>query len=170
MDVYGKNPTGEAGEYFRNNVWWWRPLAEYIITRHADLAGGCTHWHSNDGDGLDAAAAGELARRLRDDITSGRVRAYALERADYLASLPREHCDLCEGTGIRRDRVGRDSGQPERVLSPEVQILTGRTHGWCNACDGVGTREAWEASYPFDEKNVGEFALFLEECGGFSIC
>jgi hypothetical protein len=24
MDVYG-----ESGNYFRNNVWWWRPLANY---------------------------------------------------------------------------------------------------------------------------------------------
>lgn len=170
MDVYGKNPKGDAGEYFRNNVWWWRPLADYIITQHPDLASGCEHWHSNDGDGLDEAAAEELAKRLRDDINSGRVKRYARERNEYLASLPREVCDLCEGTGIRTDKVGVDMGMPDRPLSPEVAILTGRTHGWCNGCDGVGTKEAWQAGYPFDEANVDEFALFLEECGGFSIC
>jgi hypothetical protein len=27
MDVYGKEPKSDKGEYFRNNVWWWRPLA-----------------------------------------------------------------------------------------------------------------------------------------------
>ena len=25
MDVYGLEPRKEKGEYFRNNVWWWRP-------------------------------------------------------------------------------------------------------------------------------------------------
>ena len=29
MDVYGIAPTSERGEYFRNNVWWWRPLWDY---------------------------------------------------------------------------------------------------------------------------------------------
>jgi hypothetical protein len=61
-------------------------------------------------------------------------------------------------------------GQHNKELSPEVQILTGRTHGWCNGCDGVGTQEAWDLSYPFSVENVEEFARFLSECGGFSIC
>ena len=25
MDVYGRNRCSKEGEYFRNNVWWWRP-------------------------------------------------------------------------------------------------------------------------------------------------
>jgi hypothetical protein len=31
FDVYGKSARSEKGEYFRNNVWWWRPLAEYVL-------------------------------------------------------------------------------------------------------------------------------------------
>jgi hypothetical protein len=30
MDVYGKAPTVEEGKYFRNNLWWWRPLWTYV--------------------------------------------------------------------------------------------------------------------------------------------
>ncbi|QOR55575.1 MAG: hypothetical protein UMS36scaffold28_65 [Phage 59_13] len=26
MDVYGVKPKSKQGEYFRNNVWSWRPL------------------------------------------------------------------------------------------------------------------------------------------------
>lgn len=170
MDVYGNNPTGDAGEYFRNNVWWWRPLAEYIITQHGDIAAGCSAWHTNDGAGLDESASKELARRLRADIKSGRVQQYARERIEYLASLPRVQCGVCFGTGIRTDDVGQQAGMPEKQLSPEVAVLTGRTHGWCNACDGVGTRENFEMHYSFDVANVDEFTLFLEECGGFKIC
>ena len=29
MDVYGIAPEKEWGEYFRSNVWWWRPLWDY---------------------------------------------------------------------------------------------------------------------------------------------
>ena len=31
MDVIGLKPTSKEGEYFRNNVWWWGPLADYCM-------------------------------------------------------------------------------------------------------------------------------------------
>ena len=31
FDLSGLNPKNETGEYFRNNVWWWRPLAQYVL-------------------------------------------------------------------------------------------------------------------------------------------
>ena len=30
MDVYGINPKTDSGDYFRANVWWWRPLWECV--------------------------------------------------------------------------------------------------------------------------------------------
>ena len=30
MDVFGLEPRKEKGEYFRNNVWWWRPLWDFV--------------------------------------------------------------------------------------------------------------------------------------------
>ena len=30
MDVFGLAPKEEKGEYFRNNVWWWRPLWDFV--------------------------------------------------------------------------------------------------------------------------------------------
>jgi hypothetical protein len=172
MDVYGKNPTNENGEYFRNNVWWWRPLWDYccqvgdsVITDELAESG-----QYNDGAGLDAENALALAEILRDEILSGRTAEHERAHREYLASLPREACDLCDSTGIRTDSIGEEMGQPTKELSPEVQILTGRTHGWCNGCDGIGTRESFGMSYPFSEANVREFVEFLESSGGFSIC
>ena len=37
MDVYGKKPKGEKGDYFRNNVWWWRPLWQYCASSAPEL-------------------------------------------------------------------------------------------------------------------------------------
>ena len=170
MDVFGENPSTDRGAYFRNNIWWWRPLADYCLENHADIAEKCEHWHYNDGDGLNEEDSIELSKRLFADIESGKVDEYERRYNEYRASLPREACDLCNCTGIRTDAVGEESGMPTRELSPEVQILTGRTHGWCNACDGVGTRESFSTNYPFSKENVQEFAHFLAECGGFSIC
>lgn len=170
MDVIGVNPISERGEYFRNNVWWWRPLADYCLSNHNDIAEKCEYWHSNDGDGLDGNDARTLGERLLEDLNQGRVAEWEQRHNEYRASLPRTDCTLCGTTGIRTDEVGVEHGMHDKELSPEVQILTGRTHGWCNGCQGVGTQENFMASYPFNADNVKEFAEFLLDCGGFQIC
>jgi len=172
MDVYGNSPTSERGEYFRNNVWWWRPLWEYccevghkIIDE--DLA---TNGHYNDGHGLDEDDAQALAETLLAELESGRTAEYQRKHNEFRASQPREDCKYCGATGIRTDKVGVEMGMPTKELDTAEAILTGRTHGWCNACRGVGTVEAWENNYPFDAENVREFAEFCADSGGFRIC
>ena len=66
MDVYGKNPENESGEYFRNNVWWWRPLAEYVCSIAPDITKHCEYWQTNDGDGLNEAHSIQLAEKIKD--------------------------------------------------------------------------------------------------------
>jgi len=169
MDVSGLSPTTEKGIYFRNNVWWWRPLASFIENTYPEIADGCEGWHSNDGFGLDAEGSAELARRIRRDLADGTVDKYKERYYSEIADLPRTTCSICEGSGIRTDEIGVGMGQPTKELEPEVQILTGRTHGWCNGCAGVGDTEHFLAGYPFDVDNVSEFCDFLEGCGGFAI-
>src|SRR3989338_3823289 len=41
MDVFGRAPTTEAGEYFRNSGTWWYPLAEYCC--EVALGSSCEH-------------------------------------------------------------------------------------------------------------------------------
>lgn len=170
MDVYGKNPISERGSYFRNNVWWWRPLAEFICETHPEIAEHCEDWHSNSGYGLGATKSLELAKVLQADIDSGLVAEYEKRYNEWRANLPRTDCPHCGATGVRSDEVGVAHGMPNKELKQEIQILTGRTHGWCNGCDGVGTTENFGASYPFSVENVQEFVGFLSECGGFQIC
>lgn len=168
MDVMGLEPTSEQGSYFRNNVWWWRPLWNYCEEVAPALCDGVSG-HYNDGDGLDSVSASELATVLFAEIESGRTEQYRLNYYAQLAELPREDCSLCEATGIRTDEVGVSNGQPTRALSPEVASLVGREIGWCNGCDGVGTKEHWATHYPFSVENVREFAEFVRDSGGFGI-
>jgi hypothetical protein len=44
MDVYGKKPTTEEGKYFRNNIWFWGMLAEYIYEVAPTIATGFVIW------------------------------------------------------------------------------------------------------------------------------
>lgn len=102
MDIFGRTPPCSSNEhewdwetdichhcgfkraYFRNNYWWWRPLARYIKAVHPDLYAKCEYWESNDGDGLNAEDAKELGRRLLEDVAIGRVENYAKTRDDDL--------------------------------------------------------------------------------------
>jgi len=169
MDVIGTNPTTETGEYFRNNVWWWRPLWNYCCEIAPDICEKVSG-HTNDGDGLNAEQAIALANMLYTELWEGRTAVWKKTYDEWRSNLPRENCTICNATGIRSDSIGVEHGWPLKELQPEVQILTGRTHGSCNACFGIGTTENWAASYPFSVENVANFAQFCSESGGFSIC
>jgi len=73
MDVIGRNPRDGVGNYFRNNVWRWHPLAEYGCEVAPEIAAKCRHWHSNDGDGLDAEDSIRLADLLQKETDAGRT-------------------------------------------------------------------------------------------------
>lgn len=160
MDVYGKNPKSKTGEYFRNNVWWWRRLWDYcceigngIINDDLKSMG-----HFNDGAGLDEAGSLELAKRLQEKIDNGETKKTENEYNAFIEALPDEKCTFCNGTGKRRDKVGA------------ADIAWQEKCGGCNACGGKGTVRPNVAVYPFAVENVQEFADFLKDCGGFEIC
>lgn len=169
MDVIGKNANSETGEYFRNNVWWWRPLWNYCEELHGDIVSAVEYGHSNDGDGLDAREAYALGLALEQDIESGVTAEYERKYREQMASLPMSDCQYCGATGIRTDEVGVKNGMPTKELEPEVAMLVGRTHGYCNGCRGEGKVEHFATNYGFSVENVRNFADFLMECGGFEI-
>lgn len=167
----GKNPTSEVGHYFRNNWWYWRPLWDYVATVGHELisdelyeGGGV-----NDGAGLDGDSSRKLGLMLIEKINQGHTHQHKLDYDKKIADLPRESCDLCDGTGIRADAVGIEHGMPTQKLDPAIAAIVGRTHGTCNKCSGEGTTESFLSWYHFDVENVRDFANFLLDCGGFEM-
>jgi hypothetical protein len=82
MDVYGKNPKAEEGEYFRANVWCWRPLQSLCVKA------GCSEakkWSSNDGLGLNT--------QEECDVLANQIEEYLKTNPEVQYSLP-----LPEGT------------------------------------------------------------------------
>jgi len=158
MDVFGKQPTSKSGEYFRNNAWWWRPLADYACEVAPEITARCTYWQSNDGDGLDAQGAVALADKLQAEIDAGRCADYARKRTSAIEMMPDEPCWLCDGTGTRAPPPNCGAGDPK---NGGIQ---------CNSCLGRGFIRPNAASYPFSVENVGKFVAFLRASGGFKIC
>jgi hypothetical protein len=136
---------------------------------HSDIAGKAGSGHYNDGDGLNADDAYSLGLALYDDVASGVTARYVAERNIELSNLPEVNCEYCDATGIRSDAVGVDMGMPTRELDPVRAAVLGRTHGWCNGCDGRGKNEDFATNYSLEVEDVREFANFLVECGGFEI-
>ncbi len=102
MDVYGKKPSSEAGKYFRNNIWWWHPLASYIVKRGPpEVTRKCRYWHSNDHDGLNAKDALKLAQWLRQELADGSCEAYAdsLDEEAFSVENVREFAVFLEACG-----------------------------------------------------------------------
>jgi hypothetical protein len=148
MDVSGVNPVSETGSYFRNNVWWWRPLWNYCYHVAPDLITDDVFESGsyNDGAGLNAKGAAKLAVILETKIAEGHTKIWQKERELYLESLPDDNCGVCNNNN--------------RGYSKKKD---------CKGCDGKGTRDSWEKSYPFYVENVENFAKFLIDSGGFEI-
>jgi hypothetical protein len=66
MDVYGKAPTADAGEYFRANVWSWRPIHELIEKANVLPQEMVEEMEYNDGAGPDKQGALLLAASLEN--------------------------------------------------------------------------------------------------------
>ena len=69
-----KNP----GIYFRNNVWWWRPLWDYVYNECQDILTE-KDWdsgHYNDGHAISEEKAVQIGKRLNELIESGKAQAY----------------------------------------------------------------------------------------------
>jgi hypothetical protein len=159
MDVYGLNPTSSKGDYFRNNVWYWRPLWNYVEEHFPDIAEKVPGAHYNDGDGLNAEDSLLLASLLQDHIDRGLVAKFEKSWNDIITNAPEEPCEYCSQTGVCKSESGSPMNSSSETIYKE-----------CNSCNGSGKTKSYVTMYPFTEDNVIEFTHFLKYCGGFSIC
>ena len=170
MDVYGKNPTSKVGEYYRQSIWGWHPLWRYVELYHEQYADKVEHAHSNDGDGLGAEDSSQLSLCLRQDLITGMAKKRLAEWEQEKAELPDDPCYICDSTGIRTDKIGKEHGMDKKELSADQSELYKRRIGWCNGCDGKGSKRPFSTMYGIELDDIREFADFLADCGGFEIC
>ena len=180
FDLYGLNPEGDVpkpvvtdwkntkqvddflnyqqdtpGSYYRANVWWWRPIWQYVcencdnILTEKDIESG----KFNDGHRISKTKAKKIASRIRRLDKQGKIMEYELEHKQHIKSLPQEECSICDGTGRR--------SKPPKAGAGDMK---------CNACQGIGEVDNWQCHYPFESQPVVEFAEFCEQSGGFEIC
>ena len=150
--VKGDTPQDESpGHYFRNNIWWWRPLWEYTSLTCSDILTDedIDNGHSNSGHKISKSKAVKMRNRIDNLDEKGYIKLEVDRHQKEIDDAPMDDCPYCNGTG-------------ERDFDGEL--------GKCNACDGVGRVKPFWVNYPFTRENVMEFRNFLDQCGGFQIC
>ena len=83
FDLYstGKHKS-EKGEYFRNNVWWWRPLWDWTYEQCQDILSDKEYERGtyNDCYAIDGERANKIADRLLDRLDDARAYRIAMEK------------------------------------------------------------------------------------------
>jgi len=163
FDISGLNPKNEKGEYFRNNVWYWRPLAMYVLkeTKVIDEKE-YDYWHYNDCHEVSKEKAEQIAKQLDHLVKSGHCKKFA------------------QAWEKRRQKIEKHNEQVEKELEEHTkQVQTKMKNDNLAPKDfSKEDHDKWEriyrkrnhdGSYPFSVENVEEFAEFCENSGGFSI-
>ena len=89
MDVYGINPKTDNGDYFRANVWFWRPLWQCVsyfcddILSEEDIERGTY----NDGYEYDETTALEISDKLENALKNGDLHKFVEGREKFISEM-----------------------------------------------------------------------------------
>lgn len=157
------NYTSQSGTYFRNNVWWWRPLADYVLTHTKVIPENeHEHWGYNDCYEVSQLNAEMISQQLDHLIKSGHCKAYEdqfeknrkiIEKHnDKIEKQLEEHCrEVC----FKLDK---------KNLAPN-EFPTEDKKKW----DKIYDKKNFNGNYPFSVDNVKKFSEFCKNSGGFTI-
>ena len=156
VDISGRKPKTEAGDYFCSNWWGWRPINTIcqLAAYRNKLKINFDHWGSNDGKGLRTQKqcdrlADALEELLGDDIN--------LKEND-------DRVYLCLGAWVEFGTgqfIGSEREQSLNEQYPYGQILYSSVV--------TSTGEAVESAHSTSVGRIKEFIVFLRNCGGFQI-
>ena len=154
--------SNQEGTYFRNNVWWWRPLADYTLEyskvlpiNEKTLEG----WHTNSGHKVKKEEAIQIGKQLNYLIKSGHTKKFEKKymtesrKAQKYNETIREKMDKIGKLKRNKDLVPRDYNKEDKAQWDKLYSMQKRI-----------------ADYPFSVENVKAFAKFCLASGGFEIC
>ena len=153
------------GSYFRNNVWWWRPLAELIIDKCSDLI---THeqardLHNNSGRQFGKGTSIAIANRLQSLIDNGYV--------DDLEKSIKANSEKAEAHNKKIEAKLKALAKKVKELRPNENLAPkDYTYPYNEHWKEISSQKNWDSSYPFNKENVIEFIKFSRASGGFEVC
>ena len=160
VDISGRKPKTEEGDYFSSNWWGWRPI-NYICQLAAEeskLKIDFSYWGSNDGKGLRTQ---KQCDKLADAIellisNSTDFNEFLTDDDDRIYICMGSWCEAGTGRFIPTDKQYELNEQyPDGTLLFRPVVMN----------DGLIV----EASHSISLGRLKEFITFLRNCGGFQI-
>ena len=154
------------GVYFRNNVWWWRKLADYVMehTKCVDEKD-FDKWQENGGHEVDAETANQIANQLEHLIATGHAEKYAEEIKAEMKEAEEHNSKVEKMLSELRLEVAKATGKDTENLAPAEYPEPYNKKWW-----DIVNQKDYRDSYPFNIDNVKEFIEFARNSGGFRIC
>ena len=164
FELSDKADDENPGRYFRNNVWWWRPLWNYVCEQCQDfltiedMSGGS----SNSGHKISNTKALMISRRLSKLIAEGLVDKEDRNLSLMVAKAQTSNQELKEQMDEITKKCHKEHGKDLVPANyPEPYYSKWKT---------LQSQHDWDADYPFNSDNVKAFAKFCGQSGGFEIC
>ena len=152
------------GVYFRANVWYWRPVWNFVCAAcedflsDRDLEAGC----SNSGDKISKTKAKRIASRLRKLDKQGIIQKWEDEMM-IPYNEARVHNKIVDNElDVFQEKM--KSKYHANIVPAEYNEKD--REKW----DSIYSKRSWASSYPPSRDLIMEFATFCEESGGFEIC
>ena len=152
------------GVYFRNNVWWWRRLAQYVYENTDEISEDTYGlWHENSGHQVDEVIAIRIADRLEELIKQGHTAEYQSLVEEDMQKAEKHNKGIEAKLEALRKSVIKLTGNKDIAPEgyPDIQK---------NQWEVLYGNKSWDDSYPFSVENVQDFADFCRQSGGFEIC
>jgi len=151
------------GDYFRNNVWWWRPLWNFVCESCDDFLteGDISKGFYNDGKKISKTKSLKISKRLSKLIANGTVDKLERESALAIAKAKVHNKEVRKEMDAISVACQKEHGE---IKAPAYYPEPYKTE-WNDAY----AKEDWTSSYPFNADNVKVFALFCQQSGGFEI-
>ena len=164
FDLYGKKAKTEKGEYFRNNVWWWRRLAKFVCEQTGVVDDKDKEaWNYNDGHSVSSNEATQIAKQLRYLIKTGQVDKYQNEVEQEQQKAELRNNKVKKLLAKLEKKAVKLSGNSDIAPIDYPSPLDEKWQKIYNMRDN-------NSDYPFTKDNVEEFIEFCEGSNGFSIC
>lgn len=164
-DIKEQYEQDNPGIYFRNNVWWWRPLWDYVCIACSDIITKEEHreGHSNSGRRISKTKSKKIAARLRKLVKDGTVKEAEIVNAEMRGEAIRHNTKI--DARLEQLRLDMIKMTGDKNIAPKDYPNKYRKQ-WAN----IYGESKGIADYPFSEENVIRFISFCDDSGGFEIC
>ena len=155
--------TSQSGTYFRNNVWWWRPLADYVLRFTKVIPEDKQEsWGYNDCTEISQQDAEMISQQLDHLIKSGHCKAYADKFEKQRIKIEKQN-----------DKIEKELAEFEREVCFKLDKKNLAPNDFPEEdkkkWDSIYEKKNFNGNYPFSVDNVKEFSEFCKNSGGFTI-